>query len=494
MNPIASTVRRLLTTPHDARSALFVITFVALGRLIQEYAINPGYTGVAMANLIVSRLCFYTNLYFIILFTLWCCLPRHLKGLGNAASIGVLIGLLPPLIDPLLTPAGEPIRYDFMNHWEWSFYSPDHQPLGETITVWIGILSSGLFCGLVSRSIPRGILGATICYALLALVNIATSSLLTDHVAPLTDLRPWMMNIPMVLSAMVLWHIMRWKALVPRIRRMNHALPFIAIALLGAVWAGQPPLGLFVGPFLVALAFYTLLIHNDCYDREEDALAARTNPTSLNDVAWSSAFLGLLLFAGILHVMPTVVPIIVGIIAAGFIYHHPAVRLKQIFCMSYKVEGAWAALALTAGAAHAQFFAPEVPLYAVTLLIAGGGALFSMPKDWKDIESDRRSAIPTIYVQRIQAGSTAEAVHRGVCTAILAATLAPPVMLGLVYGFAPSLLLPILPGLLATGWLARVTDRYLAVEGFYWLLGGWLLTLAYTLHLHRDLIPHLQGG
>jgi hypothetical protein len=80
-----------------------------------------------------------------------------------------------------------------------------------------------------------------------------------------------------------------------------------------------------------------------------------------------------------------------------------------------------------AGTIDKTGFPKDVSLFIPGLLVLGGGTLVSIPKDWKDVESDRQASIPSYYVVLTRKGRSELTIHRWIVGIVTFCLLVPPV-------------------------------------------------------------------
>lgn len=472
---VGRTIRRLLAAPTDARVAICMILFVAGVRLVQEAALF-GYE--VRAGELLGFMPDFVGFYTVMFLSVWAALRFGLPGEGdrvtNLAAVGLLLGLLPPLLESLVRNVPE-APYDYFWAWEWLFHSPERQPVSETITLWFAVLGPGLVSLWHTRRPGRAAATSAFTWCLLVLPIVVFPGLLAEHVD--NDTVRFANTLASYAWCILLYVALRGRRLWPSFARVNHALPFGALALIAASWVGQSLFDMAWRALLMTWTWTVLIIHNDHYDAEEDRTQGRPEGATGDDVAWTMLLL-LNLLLMVFHRAPLVGLAAAMMLLAGFLYQHPAMRLKRHFCLSYKVEGVWATCAVAAGLALNESFAPDRPLFFACLLAFGGGALLSMPKDWKDIDADRAAGIPTLYVRLSRDDEGALRLHRRLSIAV-AAAMALSLGIALAIGAHPvGLALATAAAAGAVAALLVEKRPRVAVESYFWLLSAFLLALA----------------
>lgn len=471
----------LLARPTEPRFVLFTILYVAISRMAVEMGVKGHPIGwEILPHAFSDTATLYLMGYFLFWTLLTLLLPQR-PGVGKVVAAGLLLGVLPPILERWIPALGGPETfYDYFFEFQLWFYEPSYQPLAETVTVWLTIVGTGAFVAVVSRSVLRTLAALVGAWAALLWGGSLISSLLVgDWTASLHPDR-WVMTPAMLATCMVLFHGVRWRAHLPSILRVNHILPFVGLAGVGAAFAGHDAFDTLWRMALVLYLCLVLLIQNDTYDEEEDAHAGRERRATGEDAFWSTT-LALFWLLCIARMAPITALCGLSILLLGWVYHHPAARLKQHFCMAYMVEGAGALASFTVGLSSAVAIASDHALAGVTLLVFGGGALLSMPKDWKDIEADRAAGIPTLYVLRSERPEQIRKLHRGLMVSISVGLALATLGLGLRFGWSlPLATLGVLgiglPWALSLPWSPKQ-----GVRAYMWCLGLWLIGAAWVL-------------
>ena len=478
---MAKAIDRFMRSRYDARAVVFMILFISISRLTLEAASLSEIT----IRQCYAKLYFFINWYLVLFFS-FAVLLRLVARLpferaANPTTVGLLFGVAPPLIDCLVGKG--PPEYVFFRSFE-PFLTADYQPIGESIALWLLIVATIMFTYYLTRSPARATIGGVGAYIVLQLHGFAFVSLFTgsDLLSSDPETRRVLLAEFNLLVAFIIYVLWRGRALLASIARLNHCLPHFMLALGGAAWAGYGPVDSIVKGAIVVSLFLVLLIHNDYYDQQEDRFSGRERLVTLDDMVWSSFFLFGLTFP-ILQVNVLIVLLCVICFLTGLLYHHPSVRLKERFCLSYKAEGVWAWLAFLIGASSQSGFSGQ-HLVAASVLVFGGGTLISIPKDWKDVEADRAARIPTYYVVFTRYGWDECVIHRRIVTAVTLALLVLPVWFILWKGLSALAVALLLSSLAPAVALLWVTDRKAAVEGMLWLVSGYLFLVAVALGLH----------
>jgi len=464
------TVNRFLEKPAHPFAPVLAILFVSGFRLLIElglYKSNLDMIGLFRGFLITIS--FYLVIYFLFAAILSVSLSRPLDKVAKIASIGLLFGLLPPLLDLF---AGSPayLRYTYFRHLSWSLFSSS-QPLGESLTLWLVILATGMFVAFNAKSILRGLAALSFTYAVFLICSgvFLLVSRLTSRVAL------WI-NVAWLAVAFVSYLFLRRRALLRSFSRLHHAIPHSMLAACGAGWVGVSLADAISAVIIVFFVVFLLIIQNDYYDRLDDRQAGEKTGPNFGDVVWSN-FFGFVCGLWLFQAKPLLGLIMFLFFVVGLLYQHPAVRLKTRFCLSYKAEGVAGLLAFLGGAAGGGGFSSEASLLVPGLLVLGGATLVSIPKDYKDGEADRRAGIPTYYVVLTGRGKSERKVHLWISTCVTVCLLVPPMVCLALGG-------PVWAGMAMTAlalaaWVAlvMVKNRRRAVGIMLGLVGAYLLVL-----------------
>ncbi|HEX7479026.1 MAG TPA: hypothetical protein VF331_14565 [Polyangiales bacterium] len=471
---IRRTCLALLQLRANPRMAIVAVLFVSIFRFVIEFNVDQTAYGDGLVHAMGDSLVVYTATYFVFCGILQLLIPGNPSGIPAVVSLGLLLGVLPPILEGLFPALGGKY-YDYMFQWQVSFYDPSFQPLSETFTVWLAIALTGVFVGVATSSLLRGLCALVLAWLALAWMGVIVPSMMWSPGAAAGGLLPVRItcSVAALLTAASVFHISRRRAHKPCLRRMNHALPLGALALCGAAFAHFDASESIWRMLVVLYLCLVILLQNDFYDRVEDQLAAREASSDASDVFHSTvlATLGLLTIA---RFAPMVAMCASGMLLLGFAYHHPVFRLKENFCLSYTVEGGAALCAFCTGVSGPALFASKLSLAWPCLLIFGGGALFSMPKDWKDVASDRLAKIPTLYVRYAVTPEEELRVHQRIVLALGLGMLTALAGIWRAYGWSvwlPVLLVAAVPVLAV---LYKLASRSRAVEVFLTLLGVWL--------------------
>lgn len=459
-----------------------MVVLVSLARSVGEWLLtSPGgqpSLGPLPSSLLVvfaQGLGFYALGFWLFSALLALALRRRLEQTAPIAAVGLLAGVTPPLIDGLLSP-GDEISYNYGAAGDWLFAAVT-MPAGETLAIWLVIIATALFVLYVTRSPLRCLLtlgGGWVAMQLMVLWEVEVLGFLFGGA------RVEAQRILYIGVTFLVFILLRWRALWPTIVRLNHALPAGLVALAGSLWVGNDWLVSIGLALLMTAAMGIVVGHNDWYDREQDEGAGRAASLTGDDAIWLWFFY----LSGSVIVLlwsPIAAWLLALYLTTAALYHLPGIRLKRIFCVAYKIEGVWGAIAFLFG----SLGSPAVSTIAIdgrvmwpALLAFGGQALISGLKDYKDIEADAAAHIYTYYTLALRRGRDPVIVHRWLAGAGAAALLSAPVLLGALVGFHPLLLLGGVLALPPIAGVLLIRDRARAVETMFWFLSIYLLVLA----------------
>jgi len=460
-----------LERPCSPLAPLLLIMFVSLGRLLLEYAIySTRLSAMAALRDLLTMTIFYTVMFFMFTALFMLVLSRSFAAVAKLVCVGLLAGLLPPLLS-LFFPIDTTTRYIYFSSFTWSLFAPE-QPVSESLTIWMVISACGVFAAQVSKSIIRSIITVLGAYAIFqgcSLVFLAIKIHTFQPEAPV--------NLAFMGLSFFCYLGMRMKRLYGSLIRLFHALPHALLVLCGAAWSGQPLEGTVSRIGFIILVVFFMIVQNDHYDRKEDNPSAGRGRAEHLDVVWTNFFM-ILLFIWTLRVSPALALVLALLFLTGLLYHHPAVRLKTRFCLSYKLEGVSGLLAFLAGAVAKASFQKDRSLLLPGILVFLGATVLSIPKDWKDVEADAGAGIPTYYVILSRAGRNLVTIHRWIVAMVTLCLLIPPLSFSVAGGTSWRYLALAATALAPGAALLLFTSKRLAVAAYLLLLASYLFFLA----------------
>jgi 4-hydroxybenzoate polyprenyltransferase len=397
-------------------------------------------------------------------------LPWH--RVQNVILPGIFLGILPPLTDGILSglsgTAGSG-RYlyitDFGEPVWWFWDTARNFPPGEALSLWGAVILAPVYglwargrrnAGLKSSSGRHlfvnnllSVSGISTALAVMAAgwgffqiqIILIPSSLfwLIGEQSGARSLVYNSINLPYWTAAaqavvgMVCWLLLRLPLLKLLWKRSLHALPFLLLVLLGGRAAGGQWLDLLLPGVSIWLVILILLIQNDWFDRKldgEETIVLR------EDVVLGNIWFGILAACLVMVNAAWTLPVLL-FYCLGVLYNYPFYRARNYAWGGMKIEGLWAFSALLAGI---QAAGPALPLpSALVVLLAlvfGGFSLFSVFKDYKDLDAEKKRGVRSLYT--ILPWS-ARSIHEALVSAMALGLLAGPVWLA-----GQNLLLPAL--------------------------------------------------
>lgn len=377
-----------------------------------------------------QQLTFYTYMFVCYAVILKVMMGRPFERVTNVASVGLFFSVMPPIVHAYFFGDDDRMTVYFQS-FTWTLFESE-QATAESVILWGLIASTAFFVGYMTRSFLRGLLAGLASYGVIILLTIGVLQVIGlreqananfffgFNIGTSTHQNLWLSSAQ-ALVPFALYLGIAWRRLWPSIKRLNHALPHVALCFCGAAWVDNFGIHLAFYAALVVLVFFVLLVQNDYFDRKEDELAGRPEAANRDDVMWVT-FLFLNVVLAWFTAFPWLMMLLVAILLLGLLYHHPAIRLKTRFCFSYMVEGGWAALAFAVGVATNDGVRQSADVSGVIFWIFWGGALLSMMKDWKDVEADQQAGIWTMYVTLSRRWTIAQ-VHNVIVACIAAGLL-----------------------------------------------------------------------
>lgn len=382
--------------------------------------------------------------------------------------VGLFLGIFPPLIDLALSGPGAPVRYAYYIFWNpetlpWLGYSPEMAfPAGEAITIWLSVFFCGYYVWRKTRRVARVLLVLVLAWASFLTFSSFLPMVVTRFLAGVVpdanamagagNYHVWESLLFQIAAAQVLVAQVIYLLAHPGqgrilLQRLPHILPFLLIALLGALEmaprAGATGWGGMSGNWMLILLFFLGAIaswQNDYFDgwlegaggspRHHGRLADGARGPDRQDlyfweVSWLLAWF-LLFVQGFKFCLPLLV-----VYGVSVLYHYPFYRGKRRFLAATKIEAVWGAGAFLAGALTFSLPAWPPGVLLLAFLVFGGWSLLALLKDEKDILSDSRAGNISLYVLALRRGIPPRRVLLALRVVVLLAVLVPV----LWYGF-----------------------------------------------------------
>lgn len=454
------------------------ILFVGTGRLLLEVSlIAERYYSHNLLRDFHINITFYLVVFILFSVILRYALSMPFKYVSNVVCVGLLIGLIPPIIDILLQNR-DSVRYIYFSKFTWSLFEKG-QSVSESAAIWIAIVGSGMFVLAMSKSISRA-LGTLVA----AYVATQLCSGLVILIRSLEVNNAYWVSITWLAISLLGYAFLRGRKLWGSLSRVVHTMPHSLLVFCGAAWIRRDLWKATGDMVLLMMINLVIVIQNDYYDRKEDTIAKRGTRTSLDDVIFGNFIVFIILIIQ-LDSNQMLAFLLFLYCIVGFVYHHPSVRLKEHFCLSYKAEGITAMLAVLIGTFGTAGSYVKESMLLPCLLALGGGTVLSIPKDWKDVESDREAGIPSYYVLLTKKGRSELTIHRWIVAIVTVCLLVPPASFLFDAGAHWSFFLLTALGLMPGAALLLAKNRKMAVASYLGTLSAYVFILAVAVGYFR---------
>ena len=450
---------------------LLFALFVGIVRFTLELLFT--YPSVRFLNLaILGSVTFYLHCIFIYTLILYLFIPGlEWKRSIHLILIGVFLGVFPPVIDVLIYGPGN-FEYDYVTNykvdWRLGIFNKDaNVPLGEALTVFFTMFLVSAVVRTKTKSWARAVLSFLLTYlavffyggVLPLLADTLSNNMMQQVFMANTNtlgFRP-VENIKLLsflqIGVCVCIYLFLNKELAKGLlKRVNHVIPVVLTTLFG--YSVFKPIDSYavLAALIMLLASLVTLVQNDYFDREADKRFGRDNSVTQEDVAFFNVALVLSLTFFVIQGFFFAVPVILFLIVS-YLYNYDYYRGKKYFPSNYKIEGVAGLSAFLTGASMNMIsgydlgasvvnslspLGEEVSVSArfsemwsvdklwIAFFVFGGWSIFSVIKDYKDIESDKESKIQTAYTLLSSFGKDVNKFHRYYCF-VLALTLLIPV-------------------------------------------------------------------
>lgn len=502
LRPIDRLFARTLAIPSTPYLVVLVPTIIGTFRLAEEALGNPGLVSPdaprSPATQALLAVTFYALMQLALAASIGLASRRPSAEILGPVSVGLILGWLPPVIDWLLVTPSDQRFFSFFWRLDLDLFAP-YQSIGESITLWLLVVLSGAFAWWLTRRLFRGVLGALGAYLVVQLVGWGWPAL-AILVAPagppptstggVTAAAVGPMMLLGLLAVFGLLVAQRSRFLLPSLARVNHALPWGFVTVAAARMGGETWFIAGVRGVVMAFAFQLAAIANDFLDREQDGSAGGSaRPASRDDLVISTYLqAALLVWTVCFH--PAGFFSLLLFFALVALYQLPPLRLKRLFCGSYRTEG-------LCGGACVLFGSPPASegrwLGVAMLLAIGGFSVGSWFKDYKDIEQDRASSVGTIYTRQMKRGRSLHGIHAFVRSVLFAALLVPPLWLGFAHDSWTGAAGLFAIAALISARLLTLGHRKRAVESSLWALSAYLALFALLVPQLSTTPPHEPG-
>jgi hypothetical protein len=477
-------------------ATLSVVCFVSFARAELELLSTP--TGAGLASSFINNIAFYlqaTYLYALVASKLAGREPSRVTGV---VLIGIFLGIFPPIVDILLGDFGRGYYHyvaSGVDSWSWTLFNPQHYSPGEAIVLWASVLLLPAYVAETTRSLYRALAALAGSYAVATFIAVVPSSIVQralESSPPFTASRFWLATLTclQLFVAQAAYLACRPGMARRLLPRLLHALPFVALTLLGsALSSWLAPVGLSPGAratFAVVsgLAILELciiaLVQNDAFDAAEDVGRPAGAPTR-EDAHFFTALGTIFVLAVLIASPPLGTPLALFLIGS-IVYSYGFYRAKRYFPANYKIEGLWAWSAFMLGGAAPYLVraqpTPSASFALASFLVFGGWFVFNGFKDYKDIRADYHAGNQTLYVLAFKRGLSLSRLHRFLRAAFALSLLVAPALL--VVGGLPALP-PAVTGLSAAALAFVILGRPpkgRTVRAFLWLVAAYVAALA----------------
>ncbi|HEY3500905.1 MAG TPA: hypothetical protein VGK73_39705 [Polyangiaceae bacterium] len=428
---------------------------------------------------------------------------RSLPTALSVVMVGMFLGICPPLVDVVLGNFGHGYyRYveGGFSAWSFSLFNPAHYSTGEALVLWMSVLLPAAYVAETTRSLSRTLLALAGSYAVTTFIAVGPSSLVEwalRGASPLTPARFGFAALTFVQLVVAQLAYLAFRPLLARrlLRRLVHALPFVALTFLGNALANRFRPGDFsllerahyaVGAALVVLELCIVaLVQNDAFDLEEDV--GRPAGEATREDAYFFTGIGLVLVLAILHASPPLGTPVALFFIGTTLYSFDFCRAKRWFPVNYKLEGVWGSTSFVLGGSAVYLKYAEPPLsgafLVATAIVFAGWFCFNVFKDYKDIRADVHAGNQTLYALAYEYGISLGRLHRALLVAFSASLLAPVALLVLAgVAAAPALLVGAAAALVAIRTLGG-PPRGATVRAFLWLVTVYVVALAALVEL-----------
>ncbi len=327
--------------------------------------------------------------------------------------MGIFLGLFPPIFD-LFLPAPAPVFYGYYFLWDfrnipWLGYNPYFNfPAGECVTIWLSILFCALYVHAQTGKIFRALMALAAAYLIFIFCGSLFPMLLFRVSQGLAATVEAVRAIDFVRLQMFLLRLSFWQAilalalllvsrktlLVHTLRRLPHGLPFICLAILGGTLVKASTEFLISATSALLAVIILAIWQNDHFDFRDDGNTEP--PVAKHELqSWTIVTLITLLFLFFQNQRSSILLFVA--LVASTLYNYPFYRGRNHFPANLKIEGIWGVSAFLAGALLDPVAAQDFRVKITALLIFGGWSSVSVWKDLKDIESDKRAGVATVF-------------------------------------------------------------------------------------------------
>ncbi|MCP4118878.1 MAG: UbiA family prenyltransferase [Desulfobacteraceae bacterium] len=459
--------------PNSLVFSLFLVSFVSGIRLIGEWLILDGQKYFAYGGL-PHHFGFYLAMFVINVNNMSLLLKRPWSRYYGIVGIGMLLGVLPLFIDaPIIDVATQ--RYHYVQGFH-PFLFSDSLPIGESITLWIWILSFSFYIYMASSSCMKALRGAILTYCTIQFagwISTICKGLIYDYFQiKLPGDHYWTMW--WLLIAFGIAVAANWDQFRSVFHRIHHTFIWGIFVLLGAKLVGFVDTTTLSRAFIMSMSFLFVMVVNDYFDKDTDRVNGRESPITWEMVLFTIyCHMVLVLTAGDADFVLGVIAFLCFIL--GMAYNSSAVfRLKNNFVLGSLVEGTGAFLCLLAGGT--QFGPPLSRWFLPLILVFGAGfMLASNMKDYKDFKGDFDCNITTLYVYLYEKGWKLGRTNLLVSITLALMLMVPCLMMYLLQVPAGLILIACILAVIPYFMMTRITTPEAAVRYSLWGIIGYFL-------------------
>lgn len=419
MRSLAAGIERYILrkeqAPSTAAHIIAILLFISIVRLgLERLPAGEIDQSFLLADLLL-RVIFYTGTFFLFFTFASKFFPEQTSKVRSVVLFGMFGSLFPPFFTALFNHGGT-LRYDYFYQFTWDFFSPS-QAVGESIGLWLTVAIVGIYFLYRKRSLWYTIAGLAGAYIILQFSawflifpTILIDGFLLHTSANSGFLAAFSINLVWMLISLGCLFYLRRESFTATFKRIPHTFIRCILVLAGAQLAGTVSPLTFVDGIMFMIGFMLIQAENDYYDKEIDSIQSRASLMTQDDLVFVRFFM-LLLVLNIYIIQPMVGVLMLLFFLLGFMYNHTLFRLKRNFLGSSLVEGLAALAGLLAGIFSVQKSISGTEILWISILSVIF-AVASNIKDYKDIESDKKGGIKTLYVALDKHGVSSEKTHR----------------------------------------------------------------------------------
>lgn len=431
IRPRAASRTPLLASLERARpvsNILMLAAAVGIGRATLELTLGRVPTNHSLLSILTSVTFYFEALMLFASALRWTARLSWPSAM-SVASLGLVLGLVPPLLDVAIAgPGSGSYSYYFggVGDWPILLYDAKVVSIGETLALWLSILSLTAYTLLRTREVGRAILGFLLSYATVFVLAVLPELTWMHLNAPMRlvwqtmrDAREVSAIATQALVGLAIYLVHRTGAAVRISRRLLHAVPFLCLTMLGVCFRysegglggtlAHPITGIVAVGFMATITL-SAIVSNDALDAELGQPVSTLRSADATVFACSATLFAIIGFM----LSPRLGLPLLTALALSYLYHDKHCCGKARFPLNCLIEGGWAGCAFTTG----YYCHPKLGGHMTTgaTLVAacafGAWALFSVFKDYKDVRFDKRMRTQTAYTIAVTHGWKLRTLHR----------------------------------------------------------------------------------